>query len=151
MAKLTGTLGWHQFGGTLSASISENEWASGSLRSQDQIQADLFGGRLQISNMEIEDPFSTLPTIKLDALFWNIRLEQLSETLEFGRISGILEGVVDGLVITARQPSQFRADIHSADRPDSSRWNNVEALHKLTVLSSGDEVRSAHGGLTAFF
>ena len=151
LAKLSGALGWHPFGGAVSASIPLIEWASGSLRSQGHIHADLFGGRLQISNMEIENPFSKLPAIKLDARFWDVRLEQLSETLEFGRISGILEGVVDDLVITAGQPSHFRADIHSVDRPESSQWINVEALHKLTVLSSGDDARSAFGGLATFF
>jgi len=151
LGRLTGALGWYRFDGTVSGSIPLIEWASGSLRSQGQIQADVFGGRLQISKIEIENPFLTVPAIKLDARFRDMRLEQISETFAFGRISGILEGVVDDLVITAGQPSQFRADIHSVDRPDSSQWINVEALHKLTVLSSGEDGRAAYGGLAAFF
>lgn len=151
LQKLTEALGWYRFGGTLSGSIPKIEWASSSLRTQGQIQIDVFGGHVQISKMEVENPFFSVPSIKLDARFHDIQLEQASDTFEFGRISGILEGVIDNLIITAGQPSQLRADIHTVDRRGTSQWINVEALNKLTVLSSGDDASAAYGGLATFF
>ncbi len=149
--KLTEALGWYRFAGTLSGSIPQIEWVGGTLRSHGQIQVDVFGGRVLISKMEIENPLFPIPSIKLDARFHDIELERVSDTFEFGRIWGILEGVVDDLVIAAGQPSQFRADIHTVDRAGTGQWINVEALNKLTVLSSGDDASSVYGGLAVFF
>ena len=103
-----------------------------------------------MSRLEIENPFSSLAAIRLDATLTNIDLEQLSKTFSFGRISGILEGTVGDLIITAGQPAQFGADLHSVDRGGEQRIS-VEALDKITVLSSGQSAGSLYGGLAGFF
>lgn len=151
LLKLTETLGWHRFGGTLSGSIPKIEWSSESLRSQGQIHVDVFGGLVQIGQLEIENPFSSVPSIKLDARFQDIQLEQASETFAFGSISGILEGTVSDLVLANKQPSQFRADVHSVEKSGFSQRISVESLNKITVLSSGSDAGALYGGIAGFF
>jgi hypothetical protein len=151
LRKLTEALGWYPFGGALSASIPKIEWTGESLRSEGRIEVDVFGGRAQIGELEIENPFSPVPSIKLDARFRDIQLEQASETFAFGRITGILEGTVGGLVIANKQPSQFKADVHSVEKPGFSQRISVEALNKITVLSSGNDAGSLYGGLAGLF
>jgi hypothetical protein len=151
LQELTDALGWHQFSGTISGSIPQIRSVGDTLRSEGQIHADLFGGQLQIDKMEIENPFSTIPSIKLAARFQNVRLEQVSETFAFGKISGILEGVVNDLVIADGQPARFQAQIETVERPGSSQWISVEALNKITILSSGQDSNVLYGGLAGFF
>jgi hypothetical protein len=151
LQRLTEALGWYRFGGTLSGSIPKIEWAGGSLRSQGQIQVDVFGGRVQISKLEVESPFSSVPSVKLDALFRDIDLKQASETFAFGQISGTLEGTLNELVMTAGQPSQFRADVRSAEKPGISQRISVESLNKITVLSSGTDAGALYSGIAGFF
>jgi hypothetical protein len=151
LQRLAEALDWYRFSGTLSGSIPLVEWTERSLRSQGQIQVQVFGGRIQISKMEIENPFSSFPSIKLDSRFQQIDLEQASRTFEFGRISGILEGRMNDLVITNGQPSQFMADVHSVEKGATSQWISVEALNKITVLSSGNNAGALYGGLAGLF
>jgi hypothetical protein len=151
LQKLTAALGGYRFGGTLSGSIPKIEWGSGSLRSEGNIRVEVFGGRVQISKLEVDSPFSSVPSIKLDALFRNISLEQASRTFAFGRISGILEGIVNGLVMTAGQPSEFRADVRSVEKSGVSQRISVESLNKITVLSSGNDAGALYGGIASFF
>jgi len=151
LQRLTENLGWYRFGGTLAGSIPRVEWAENSLRSEGEVHIDVFGGRVRIGTMEVDQLFSSIPSLRLDASFKNIHLEQASETFAFGRVSGILEGTVNGLVVTAGQPSQFRADVHTVDKPGSSQWISVEALNKITVLSSGNEAGPLYAGLGGFF
>ena len=150
LEQLTEAMKWHPFAGTLTCSIPEVQSAGNLLRTSGEIQAEVFGGRASISKLEIENPFSSLASIKLDARLNDIQLEQLSRTFEFGRISGILEGSIDDLVITDNQPSQFRADLQSVDRGAEQRIS-VEALNKITVLSSGENAGALYGGLAGFF
>jgi hypothetical protein len=150
LQEMTRALGWPSFSGTLTGSIPEVQSSDTTLRTKGEIQAELFGGRVRMSRLEIENPFSTLAAIRLDANLTNIELEQLSKTFAFGRISGILEGTVGDLIITDGQPAQFGADLHSVDRGGEQRIS-VEALNKITVLSSGQSAGALYGGLAGFF
>jgi hypothetical protein len=87
----------------------------------------------------------------MDATLEELNLEQASETFEFGRISGVLAGAIQDLVFTQGQPAGFKADLQTVDRPGVSQWISVEALDKITVLSSGNEAGSVYGGLAAVF
>jgi hypothetical protein len=151
LQRLTENFGWYRFGGTLTGSIPQVESTETSLRSQGDIRVNVFGGRIRMDAMEIHGLFSAIPSIKLNASFQNIHLDQASETFAFGRVSGILEGTVNDLVITAAQPSQFRADVHTVDKPGSSQWISVEALNKIAVLSSGNEAGALYAGLGGLF
>ena len=151
LQNLTEALDWYRFGGTLSGSIPQVDWSGGALRSQGQIQVQVFGGQILISKMEIDNPFSSLASIKLDSRFQAIDLERASETFKFGKISGILEGSVNDLILTDGQPSQWVAEIHSVEKSGISQWISVEALNKITVLSSGNDAGALYGGLAAFF
>ncbi len=151
LQELTDALGWPRFSGTLSGAIPQIRSTGDTLRSEGQVHADLFGGQLQIDQMEIENLFSTVPSLKLAARFQNIRLEKVSETFAFGKISGILEGAVNDLVITEGQPARFQAQVETVDRPESSQWISVEALNKITILSSGQDSNVLYGGLAGLF
>ena len=141
---------WPRFSGTMTGSIPEVQSTGTTLRTGGEIQAEVFGGRVRMGRLEIENPFSALASIKLDAKLDNIQLEQVSKTFAFGRISGILEGTIDDLVLTDGQPAELRADLHSVDRGGEQRIS-VEALNKITVLSSGQEAGALYGGLASFF
>jgi len=148
---LTEAFHWPRFSGQLNGAIPEVESAGQTLRTRGEIQAELFGGQLRLSKLEIENPFSALASIKMSAKLESIQLEQLSKTFAFGRISGILEGTIDDLVITDGQPSQLRADLHSVERSGFDQRISVDALNKITVLSSGQEAGALYGGLAGFF
>jgi len=148
---LTNALNWPRFSGQLNGNIPEVESAGNTLRTRGEIQAELFGGRVLLSKLEIENPFSSLPSLKMSVKLESIQLEQLSKTFAFGRISGILEGSIDDLVITDGQPAQLRADLHSVQRSGVDQRISVDALNKITVLSSGQEAGALYGGLAGFF
>jgi hypothetical protein len=147
---LTAALKWPTFSGTLTGSIPEVQSSSDRLKTNGQIQAELFGGNMAMNEFEIENPFSPLAAIRLDADFQNIRLEQLSKTFAFGHISGMVAGTIDDLVIVDGQPAQFSVELHSVDRGGEQRIS-VEALDKITVLSSGQNAGALYGGLAGFF
>lgn len=151
LQQLTEAFNWPRFSGQLNGAIGEIESAGNTLRSRGEFQADLFGGRVRISKLEIDNPFSALASVKLSARVESIELEQLTKTFAFGRISGILEGSVDELVITDGQPSELRADLHSVERSGVDQRISVDALNKITVLSSGQEAGALYGGLAGFF
>jgi hypothetical protein len=151
LEELTAALNWHRFSGTLTGSIPKVESSATLLRAGGEMRAELFGGRMRIGRLEIENPFSPLASIKLDAQINDLELEKLSSTFQFGRISGILEGSVEDLVLTAGQPAELRAEFHSVERPGTEQRISVEAIDKITVLSSGQSAGALYSGLAGFF
>jgi hypothetical protein len=149
--EVTNALGWHRFGGTLSGSIPRVRSAGGALIGDGTMTLSVFGGRAEIRGLEIEKPFSTLRAVRLDARLDGLDLEQASNTFEFGHISGAVSGTIDGLVLAQGQPEEFRAEIYTVDKPGVSRWISVEALNKITVVSSGNDAGSLYGGLASLF
>jgi hypothetical protein len=147
LLELTEALGWYRFGGNLSGSIPQVQLIGNSLRSKGEVKLNVFDGHVLIKELEVQEPFSSLPSIKMDLRLNEINLERVSETFEFGRISGILEGTIEELVVTQGQAAQFGADLHTVERQGVSQWISVEALDKITVLSSGDEAGPIYGGL----
>ena len=61
------------------------------------------------------------------------------------------KAAIDDLVITDGQPSQLRADLHSVERRGVDQRISVDALNKITVLSSGQEAGALYGGLAGLF
>ncbi|MEA2658834.1 MAG: hypothetical protein QOF64_1430, partial [Candidatus Binatota bacterium] len=151
LADMTDALQWPHFDGTITGSIPEVQSTEDLLRTRGEIQAELFGGHVRIGKLEIEEPFSSLASIKLTAALESIQLEQLSKTFAFGSISGVLQGTIDDLVLTNGQPSQLRADLHSVERSGVDQRISVEALNQITVLSSGQEAGALYSGLAGFF
>ena len=149
--QITNTLGWHRFGGTLSGSIPRVRWAGQALSGDGTITLGLFGGRAEIRGLEIDKPLSALRAVRVNARLDALDLEQASNTFEFGHISGAVSGTIDGLVLTHGQPEEFRADIYTVEKPGVGRWISVEALNKITVVSSGNDAGSLYGGLASLF
>lgn len=148
--RLTPALGWPPFSGTLTGSIPQVQSTSSMLQTNGEIRAAVFGGEARLSKLEIENPFSPLAAIRLDSRLSGIDLEQVTQTFSFGRISGILESAIDNLVIVDGQPAEFQIDLHSVER-DKEQRISVEALNKITVLSSGASAGALYSGLGGFF
>jgi hypothetical protein len=151
LLELTEALGWHRFGGTLSGSIPDVRWEADSLKIAGGVVLDVFGGRVAIRELEVERPLSPVRSIRMGATLENLDLEQASATFEFGRISGVVQGKIEDLVIMNGQPAEFRADIQTVEKSGVGQWISVEALNKITVLSSGNEAGAIYGGIAGFF
>lgn len=151
LVELTEALGWHRFDGALSGKIPQVRWTGDALKSDGVITLNVFGGRATIQDVGIEQPFSPARAMKMTAMLDEIDLEQASKTFELGQISGALSGAIEDLVVTHGQPAEFRADLHTVEKPGASQWISVDALNKITILSSGNEAGSLYRGLAGFF
>ena len=151
LSDLTETLGWYRFNGTLSGSIPGVRWIGDSLKSDGTITLNAFGGKISVRGMEIEQPLSPGRSIKMAAKLEGLNLEQASETFQFGHISGVLAGAIDGLVLSQGQAAAFNVDLQTVAQRGVGQRISVEALNNLTVISSGNDGGSVFGGIASFF
>jgi hypothetical protein len=110
--------------------------------SEGEIRVDVFGGTMRLRNLRVDELFSPVPALRLDLDVADLSLAQLTDTLEVGRISGVIAGSVHELEIANGQPARFDARIETVPRPDVPQRISVTAIRQLSILggAGGDPI-----------
>ncbi len=137
LSRMSVAFGLPRFQGTLSGSIPSVTFAGRQLRTTGAIVLRLFGGEVTIEGISIHNVFSPVTSMESTVVLREIDLGRLTDTFEFGHISGILEGYVKDLVITNGQPEHFLVHLGTVERKGVAQRISVEALEKISILGSG--------------
>ncbi len=140
-----------KFSGRLSGDIPLLRLSRNSLFTDGEIVLDVFGGKIKIGDLSIDNVFSNIASLKSDIEFEEIDLGKLTTTFEFGHISGLIRGKIDDLVIVNGQAEGFHAVVESYKKKDVSQKINVEALKKITILGTGSSPSILDRGIYRFF
>jgi len=112
------------------------------LDSSGLVTVDLFEGQAVVSDFRIESPLSPFRRLKCNLKFEEIDLEKLTRALSFGRITGKLNGYIDGLAIANDQADAFTLEVWSIAAKGVPRSVSFNAVEDIQTISSGSEYRS---------
>jgi len=136
LAALTRTLGWPEFGGSLSGNFPGIGFSGGVMEVQGGLDIDLFGGHARINGLSVERPFGSLPALAADVVFEALDLEQVTRAFEFGRMLGLMSGYITNLRLLDWQPVGFDAWFETLeDSPE--REISQQAVNSISSLSGG--------------
>ncbi|MGB3398643.1 MAG: hypothetical protein WBA34_00555 [Candidatus Deferrimicrobiaceae bacterium] len=117
-----------------------------------ELTGDLFGGRLDVSHVTVERPFSTGREIGADVNVSLIDLERFSEALGVGRITGRLSGSIEGLRVAYGQPVAFHLRMESVPTKGVSQQVSLKAVNSISLVSTGSALSGMGVSLmTTFF
>ena len=102
-------------------------------------EVDVFEGKAILENIKIFSPYSKSRTISLDITFDDFNLEKMTDSIPFGKVTGILKGEIMGLSISYGQPESFTLRLESVRRKGVRQLFSLKAVNDLTVLSSGEK------------
>jgi hypothetical protein len=139
-----------RFSGSLSGYIPKAGLEGNSIVSEGEIIMELFGGKIKLSDLSINNIFSLIPSLKTSIYIDEIDLAELTNTFETGHISGTMQGYVKNLVITDGQAESFDASISTVPRKGGKQQISVEALKKISVLG-GSPASVLNSGLYRLF
>ncbi|GAB4335831.1 MAG: hypothetical protein Kow0099_08480 [Candidatus Abyssubacteria bacterium] len=153
LATATEKLGLPRVSGVVDGEFPEVTITLDSVAARGQAQARVFEGTITMFSPGIERPLSPVRTYRVDRIvFEDIHLLEVTDVLEFGSISGVLEGTVEGLEISQGQAAAFVADFETVKRKGVPQRINFEAVRNITILGTGQGFQASIGfGLTAFF
>ena len=110
------------------------------IRDRDKIDFDgglnleLFDGRVAISQLSLERPFGTAPSLSADIAMDDLDLMRLTEVLGFGSISGKLDGRIQGLRLVEWSPVAFDARFITDDAPGVRKRISQRAVQDLSLI-----------------
>lgn len=140
-----------RFSGNLSGAIPRVTFSEGRLVADGEVVLNAFDGSVRLSALSADNLFSPIMSLRADIDISDINLARLTDTFDFGHISGILEGTVHDLVIVRGQPQRFVSSVSTVKRRGVSQKINVEALRKISILGSGASTSILDRGIYQFF
>lgn len=150
MPELTGVLGWPRMTGSLGASVPRVRWLDGVLSLDGQMLIQVFDGYVAANGLQVIEPFGTTPRVLADLQMRYIDLEAMTETFQFGRITGRIDGDVEALELSRWVPVSFDARIRSSPG-NYSRTISQRAVESITALGGAGAVAAIQRSFLGVF
>lgn len=150
MPLLSEKLGWPTMSGTLSGLIPRVSYMQKQITVEGDLTVDLFGGRTVVQDLSLRDPFDSLPQLEANITMQQIDLAQLTETFDFGSITGKLDGSIDNLRLSGWHPVSFDAIFATPQDDRSKRRISQQAVDNLTEVGGGPGGALSRGFLSFF-
>ena len=154
LAEISKAFGWPALGGFVTGRIPAVEYQDDTLSFGGDLEAEIFDGIVRGSNIKLSDPLGRWPRLTADLALENLDLETITSTLEFGAITGRIEGRLDRLELFAWAPVAFDAWLRTPATDRSRKLISVDAINNIANVggTAGTGVAAAmQGGLLRFF
>ncbi len=153
MPLLAKAFGWPEFSGTLAASIPGVTLKNDVLTFDGALESQVFGGRIEGSNIRLQDPLGNFPRFFADVRARDLDLGLVTQTFEVGSITGKLEADVLGLELFAWTPQAFDARLATPKGDKSRHRISAKAVSSLSNVGGGGGgvVQALQSGVLKFF
>ncbi len=135
--RLSRAFGWPEFGGQLAGRISDLRLDDGVLTLATTLRAQVFDGRLEVSDLKIEDPFGDWPRLYSSIDIYNLDLAQVTSAFSFGLITGRLSGYVNEMVLFNWEPAEFDLRLYTPPEDRSRHRISQRAVQNIGNLGGG--------------
>jgi hypothetical protein len=144
-------LGLPEFKGTLGGSIPDAHYADERLDFDGGLAMRLFDGDVRFSDLSMERPFGVAPSLSANIDFTGLDLLRLTEVLDFGNITGRLDGRIHDLRLVDWTPVAFDAEMHSVRRAGVKQRISQRAVQNISSVGDASFVSSLQGRLIGLF
>jgi hypothetical protein len=140
-----------QLEGKLSMDLPVVKISPNQVLTEGQGKANVFGGDIAIENIYVHQPFSKGRTISCDVHLAGLDLEKITDSIPFGRVTGVINGEIKDLALSYGQPESFAIRIESEKRKGVPQRFSLKATNDLAILGTGEKTPfTAQSGWTKF-
>jgi hypothetical protein len=150
MERVSAALDWPPLSGTLSGVIPGLSLDQGTLEVKGNLLIGLFEGDVLVRNLHLSDLFGALPALTANLQLRGLDLETLTRTFGFGKITGRLEGEVQGLRLEGWHPVAFVARFATPAEDSTPHRISQQAVENLSALGGGVSGAVSRGFLGLF-
>ena len=137
VAPISKALGWPEFSGRLSGRVPGLTYREGVLALEGDVEASVFDGEVVASNLRVRDPLGERPRLYADIIAFNLDLELVTHTFEFGSITGRVDVDLKGLETIAWSPVAFDLRIATPKDDKSPHRISQRAVANLSNIGGG--------------
>jgi hypothetical protein len=139
LGRLTRRLLGREFPGTINADLGMMSYREGRIASDGKAVIAVFGGTIEATNFFAEALASPARRLGGDFTFTNINLEELTQQIAIGKMTGIVQGSLKHAVFESGQPASFLLEIESVPARRVDQRISVDALQSISILGAGTD------------
>jgi hypothetical protein len=147
LERISEALGLPELCGEIDGSFPQVTVRGDALTTEGESEVTIFDGRVVFDDVSASDLTSPFPHLEFTAEFEGIDLEQLTQTLEFGRITGVLRGELREAELVGATPVRLLGEMRTVKRPGIPQRLNIRAVNNLTLLGTGSDASFLERGL----
>jgi hypothetical protein len=151
LGQLSQSLGGPAFRGTLDGDIPAARYADDRLDFDGGVSMQLFEGTVDVGALSMERPFGVAPTLSADVALRGLDLQSLTEVIDFGAITGRLDGRIDALRLVDWTPVAFDAELHTVRTPGVRQRISQRAVQDISSVGDASFVGSLQARLIGLF
>lgn len=134
LAMVTEKMGWPIMSGKLSGRIPSVVKKGPVMRFEGGLDLNVFEGKMRINDLATERLFGVAPVIAADIQFEGLNLGQVTETFDFGKITGLLSGAVRDLRVTNWKTDRLNAEIYTVKQKGIKQIISQQAVDNISSL-----------------
>ncbi len=146
MRDITRALQWPEFSGTVSGTIPGVTLSGDMFEVAGDIDLNVFGGLIRISDLEIERLFGVLPSLSATIGLDDLDLQQVTGTFSFGEIQGRLDGHVNDLRLLNWSPVAFDLELMTPEKTQGRDLGeqriSQRAINNISSIGGGAAILS---------
>ncbi len=151
---LSRAFGWPEFQGKLAGSIPGLQLRQGVVTLDGNLDASVFDGRVVVKDLSLSEPLGKFPRMHASIDVEDLDLTLVTQTFEFGMITGRLSGRIAGLETFGWMPEAFDAFLYTPPDDRSKHRISQRAVTNLSSIgggSGGGVAAALQGGFLKFF
>jgi len=137
MTELSEHLGWPTLHGKLSGVIPKVAYQGQEIKIDGALMIKLFHGTTIIHDLRLTNTFGAIPQLYSNIDLIGFDLETMTETFDFGKITGTLEGKIQNLRLANWQPVAFDAYLRTPKKDKVRHRISQQAVNNLSELGGG--------------
>jgi len=138
--------------GRIGGDLGRVTLTAGRLEAEGGLGGTLWGGEVAVSGLAVDKPLTRGRVLEVErATVRRMYMEQMSEALDIGRITGRLDLDLAGLVLAYGQPQAFRLTVRSVRVPGVEQEVSLKAVNSISVIGTGQGLSGMGVGVFSSF
>ena len=151
LGQLAGAFGWPAFSGTLSGRLPLLRLVENTMTVGGTLSAQAFDGTVQVSGLQIEQPFGLVPRLRAEVQFRDLDLRRVTEAFSFGLIQGRLSGDVSELEMLDWSPVAMDMHFYTPANDKTQHRISQRAVENLASVGGSGAAAVLSTGFLQFF
>jgi hypothetical protein len=138
--------------GALTGRLNPIRYENHGLTTQGELKAEVFGGKIILSDLGASGIFTSAPVFKLNIKLEDLLLSEMTTDTAFGTIEGVLKGQLRDFEMAYGQPQRFNLLLETVQKKGISQKISVKAVENISQIGGGQSpFMGLAGAFVSFF
>jgi hypothetical protein len=150
LGRMTRRLTGVEYPGTVNADLGMMRYENNRIASEGKAVVAVFGGEIEATDLFAENILSSSRKMGGSIAFRDVSLEQLTQKIAVGKITGVVQGSLKNFTMEYGEPASFVLEVESVAKRGVAQSISTDAIQSISILGTGaDSVLNR--GITQFF